>query len=229
MPSPSENSATNPAGFDSEDQANSVYKYFDDYGILIYVGITKTGVTRNRQHNADKSWWPFVAEQTVEHCESRDEAAAREVELIRRFRPPFNRQHNPEYEDIHSAYLGLRQSGAMGLNVKRVLSSGVRSIPLHVYQVDGMWVVFLTHIQHAPIAECLRHVENAKVYWGTGATLGKVRKISIENRIARIVARLDIPEGLTVDDADLNLHVASQKMPVVINIKNIRVSMRKAR
>lgn len=83
----------------------SVYRYYDSDGALVYVGITSKGPQRQSQHTVTAEWWPHVARQDVEHYPSRDEAAARERELIQRFRPPFNVQHNPEHEAVRDAYL----------------------------------------------------------------------------------------------------------------------------
>lgn len=88
-------------------ESTSVYRYYDKNKILIYVGITKQRTGRNRQHNADKEWWPFVASQEVEHHVSRLCARNRERELIKIFRPPFNRVHNKDHVVLRLAYLGL--------------------------------------------------------------------------------------------------------------------------
>jgi hypothetical protein len=83
----------------------SVYRYYDGDGALVYVGITARGVQRQNEHNAHAEWWPFVVRQEVEHYPSRDDAAARERELIQRFGPPFNKQHNEGYEALKARYL----------------------------------------------------------------------------------------------------------------------------
>src|SRR5690349_21062741 len=83
----------------------SVYRYYDEHGVLIYVGITKQGMGRNLQHNGRAEWWPYVVRQEVEHFDTRPLAAAREKELIRQFRPPFNKQHNPWHAEVREAYL----------------------------------------------------------------------------------------------------------------------------
>jgi hypothetical protein len=91
--------------------ATSVYRYYDQFGVLLYVGITKQGIGRNRQHNADKVWWQWVTLQEVDHFDSRDDAHAREVALIRKYRPPFNVQHNTEHRVLSTAYIAARESG----------------------------------------------------------------------------------------------------------------------
>lgn len=85
----------------------SVYRYYDACGVLIYVGITAHGVQRNKQHNGDKAWWPFVATQELDHFPTRALAEAEEKRLIRLHRPPFNRQHNPDHVARRAAYMEI--------------------------------------------------------------------------------------------------------------------------
>jgi hypothetical protein len=79
--------------------------------MLLYVGITSRGQSRNREHNQSKDWWRFVTTQSVEHHPSRPEALRRERALIRQFRPPFNTVHNPDHAATRQAYLDFRASG----------------------------------------------------------------------------------------------------------------------
>lgn len=88
----------------------SVYRYYDDIGLLLYVGITERGVVRNFEHSAFKDWWPFVVRQEVDHFDTRAEAAAEEKRLIRQYRPPYNVQHNAGVREIREAYLALRRA-----------------------------------------------------------------------------------------------------------------------
>lgn len=90
-----------------QDKPNSVYRYYDHAGRLIYVGITAQGPGRQRQHNATSEWWQYVASQTVEHCPDRETALRVERALIEAHRPPFNRQHNEPWEDLRAGYLRL--------------------------------------------------------------------------------------------------------------------------
>jgi hypothetical protein len=87
----------------------SVYRYYDEWDTLIYVGITGRGVTRNREHNRDKEWWPFVARQEVDHFDTRDDAARRESALIAKYRPPFNTSQNPSAASTRAGYLAMRE------------------------------------------------------------------------------------------------------------------------
>lgn len=76
--------------------ACTVYQYFGAGGHLLYVGITERGVRRAHEHAGSKEWWALAVGCTLEHYGSRDAALAREESLIKKFRPPYNYQHNPE-------------------------------------------------------------------------------------------------------------------------------------
>lgn len=93
----------------SDATPTSVYLFYDKDGVLLYVGITARGIARQGEHNSAKEWWPFVARQEVEHYPNRKHAAGRERGLIRRYRPPFNKQHNPDHEITRAAYLDFQE------------------------------------------------------------------------------------------------------------------------
>ena len=113
----------------------SLYLYYDSNDLLLYVGITKRGMSRNREHNATQEWWPFVARQEVEHFRSRGAALIAEKETIRRLYPPFNKHHNPEYHAMRQAYLDLRASGK--LPNRKKAHQELRWIPLNFVDYDG--------------------------------------------------------------------------------------------
>jgi len=106
----------------------SLYRYFDRVGLLIYVGITKRGHQRNTEHNMRAEWWPYAARQEVEHLPTRTAALRREAELIRQFRPPFNKQHNDRSDTARSDYLALSQF--YDSSPRQVLEQFGRAIPL---------------------------------------------------------------------------------------------------
>ncbi|MEV0357147.1 hypothetical protein AB0H71_13905 [Nocardia sp. NPDC050697] len=83
----------------------SLYLYYDRSGLLLYVGITKRGISRNYEHNQTKDWWPYVVRQEVFHHPTRANAQQMERALIKKHRPPFNKQHNPDHGALSAAYL----------------------------------------------------------------------------------------------------------------------------
>ncbi|MFE0353620.1 GIY-YIG nuclease family protein [Streptomyces nigra] len=71
-----------------------LYRFFDEAGELLYVGISGDPELRRTQHSKDKSWWPEVMDSTVEWFNNRDVALGKEAAAIRREKPRYNVQHN---------------------------------------------------------------------------------------------------------------------------------------
>lgn len=67
-----------------------LYRHWDADGRLLYVGIAKRPMARERQHEASSPWMVFQAEMTVEPFGSRADAEAAEAEAIRTEEPLFN-------------------------------------------------------------------------------------------------------------------------------------------
>lgn len=88
----------------AETDATSVYRYYDAHGVLLYVGITSRGMTRQHEHNQAQPWWTHVVRQEVDHHPTRLLAGAAEKRLIREHRPPYNVQHNPDHRALRAQY-----------------------------------------------------------------------------------------------------------------------------
>ncbi|MEE3066548.1 MAG: type II toxin-antitoxin system prevent-host-death family antitoxin [Actinomycetota bacterium] len=69
---------------------NTLYRFFNPAGQLLYVGIASNLARRLSQHERDKNWWREVSTVTVEHFESRDELADAEVKAIKSEGPLYN-------------------------------------------------------------------------------------------------------------------------------------------
>ena len=119
----------------AESRQTSLYQYFDRYGILIYVGITARGQVRNHEHNAHKSWWPFVDHQRVTHFASRPEATVAEKQLIEQRRPPFNIQHNPDRGELAETYTRYAKAAAASPEPGKSMHDLKGRLPL----VDGQF------------------------------------------------------------------------------------------
>ncbi|MFC5802775.1 GIY-YIG nuclease family protein [Streptomyces formicae] len=72
----------------------ALYRFYDDAGELLYVGISGDPELRQAQHSKDKSWWPEVMDASIEWFNNRDVALDREASAIRREKPKYNVQHN---------------------------------------------------------------------------------------------------------------------------------------
>jgi predicted GIY-YIG superfamily endonuclease len=73
---------------------HALYRFYDRTDVLLYVGITMDLGSRMKQHKRDKPWWAGVANITVEHFPTRDEALAAEKRAIKEEGPLYNDQHN---------------------------------------------------------------------------------------------------------------------------------------
>lgn len=72
----------------------AVYRLFDSDGCLLYVGISINPKARWGMHARDKSWWPEVAEKTIELHPNRDAAEAAERHTIAAEAPKYNVEHS---------------------------------------------------------------------------------------------------------------------------------------
>jgi hypothetical protein len=77
----------------------TVYAFFDHDDRLLYVGVTGQREQRSHQHSATSTtWWYLVARAAFEHFHgptAKDDALARERELIQELCPHFNMVGNP--------------------------------------------------------------------------------------------------------------------------------------
>jgi hypothetical protein len=170
----------------------SVYRYYDEFSILIYVGVTRRGMARNVEHDRSRPWWAYVDRQEVDHLPSEEMARRHEVNLIQQFRPPFNTQHNPEAAAMRAAYEELR--GRLGEAVRDpqvILQDLGRRLPLEVLNSDhasGLQVL-RTSVAHAAVAVRLEHVGGVKVAAYGGVRIGHVEGIDVRGPFSLIRVR----------------------------------------
>lgn len=72
------------------DGNTDLYRYYDAEGRLLYVGISFSAIARAAQHRSGKGWWPQVANMTVEHLPTRQDALEAERVAILTERPIYN-------------------------------------------------------------------------------------------------------------------------------------------
>ncbi len=88
--------------------ANALYRLYNSFGALLYVGISDHPRRRFGQHFDEKPWWPEVDRWTVEWFPSRAAAEADELRAIREEVPAFNLRDVPlagDEVDLHGAWL----------------------------------------------------------------------------------------------------------------------------
>jgi AcrR family transcriptional regulator len=182
----------------------SLYRYYDDRDILIYVGITGRGIQRNREHNRTKEWWPFVDRQEIEHFEDRESALERERSLIQGLRPPFNRQHNPTHATDRLTYLALADRMADLMGPEDVYRGIGRALPLHHASGD-LWV---TEPEHWGLVRVLPVLDRLRVHdVGRGGGVMKRSRVDVTVRPPFMRIAITPRRPVTIASATLRLHV----------------------
>lgn len=73
---------------------HSLYRMYDTYGILYYIGITMRQSHRMHEHQRAKWWWHLITDIKVEHFPDRETALKAEELAIRSEKPEYNVVHN---------------------------------------------------------------------------------------------------------------------------------------
>lgn len=203
----------------------SIYRYYDDTGVLIYVGFTTKGSLRNRQHAADKEWWPFVKRQKVKHFHDEQEALACERELIAHCRPPFNRQHNPDHAALRAAYLQCVGADIPDVDAcDQYYEMRKVGLPLRVVpdRVDPSKIALVTLPEHAPLVMSFAPIKGVRLLRdGTPCSIGYVTRSKPMGKM--LFLRAQLLDGVeSVDDAYACVKMVSQKKPITTRIAHIR-------
>lgn len=74
-----------------------VYRYYDRYGMLLYVGCTNCFWPRDNSHRQTQRWYHEVAWTEVWSYSSIEEAADAELAALRSENPMFNRSKRARY------------------------------------------------------------------------------------------------------------------------------------
>jgi hypothetical protein len=72
----------------------ALYRLYDIEDRLLYVGIAVDPEVRLRVHSREKTWWPHVAQRSIEWFTSRPAAEAAEVAAIATEKPAHNVSHS---------------------------------------------------------------------------------------------------------------------------------------
>jgi hypothetical protein len=106
------------------DGPTALYRYFDDDGRLLYIGITGNHWLRTLNHAVKSGWMELAVSSTIARYPSRREALEAEYAAIRGERPLFNWQHNDTAEALARLRAYLTEIGRMDLFVPRAPGTG---------------------------------------------------------------------------------------------------------
>ena len=206
------------------EQPTSVYRYYDINGLLLYVGITSRGLSRNREHNTTKEWWHYVIRQDVDHYPTRAEALSVENSLIGLYRPPFNTQHNPSQKEDREAYLAFVATGgghAPHFSFRELFKKQGRKITLRRTSVYSNCGVFMSGPESADIAKMVDATPR-KVPVSNAGRKGRVRSISVES--GRVVALIYGDHATTARIATAHMGYVTQK-PIVLRVDSVVIDL----
>lgn len=77
-----------------------LYRYYDDFDVLLYVGVTANLVERQTSHETDSTWMDFATRSTIERFTKREDAESAEQAAIEEHQPLFNIEHNEHPDRI---------------------------------------------------------------------------------------------------------------------------------
>jgi predicted GIY-YIG superfamily endonuclease len=80
-------------------QPHALYRFFDKYGDLLYIGITMDLPARMGNHRREKPWWTDAAVIEIEHYDNRAAALEAERIAIKVETPRYNVVHNGAFAD----------------------------------------------------------------------------------------------------------------------------------
>lgn len=93
---------------------HALYRFYNDAGQLLYIGITRDPSARWKKHSAGKPWWTEVRNITVQPFPDRDSALRAERAAITDEQPRYNVAHNQPPEPAPATDRGLLEGGAHG-------------------------------------------------------------------------------------------------------------------
>ena len=85
----------------------TLYRHFDKYGMLLYVGISNDPDRRIKEHK-EKKWYRYIHKIKIKEYKSRDKALELEEKAIKKELPIYNTIHNKTNTKSHFKYLIFR-------------------------------------------------------------------------------------------------------------------------
>ncbi len=125
--------------FPVADIPQSLYRFYDTNGRLLYIGITMDLGGRWGSHNRDKPWWRSVARATIEHHPNREAVLAAERAAIIAEKPAYNVIHNQGAGRARRDQFEPKTPAGSGMWQFTNRESGyTRTVPLWLYwEVEG--------------------------------------------------------------------------------------------
>lgn len=205
--------------------AASVYRYYDENNVLLYVGYTTQGPKRNHQHASDKSWWTYVARQEVDHYETVEEAKKQEVQLIRHYRPPFNKQHNPDNGSLAESYVQMASMpfGGSRLTLMEILRGNAKQLPTNVVLQNKTQLVVAGAPRYLELSRLVAEDGFGRKVYFNGQHIGHITQVRNQDGALIVSAQLrhSVPK---IGESFLKLTLHQNGKSVSPTIRSLQVS-----
>lgn len=86
--------------------SSELYRHYDSYGRLLYVGVSLSSLGRLADHRSTCSWFKLIKAITIDRYPTRALALAAETAAIKTERPYFNRKHSKNWRNVKLGALG---------------------------------------------------------------------------------------------------------------------------
>jgi hypothetical protein len=98
----------------------TLYRFYDQNDVLLYVGISDNWARRAEAHARAKGWWPQVASMKLEEFPNRKDAFAAEARAIFAEKPRYNGDPGPKPTGAHQhTHLGPYDSLTFACSKRR--------------------------------------------------------------------------------------------------------------
>lgn len=166
-------------------------------GKIIYVGCSGSPMARFLQHRP-KGWLHLVSDIKLKWYPTRNRAEKAEARFIRRFRPRYNVQHNPDYQakrvPLHT----------LGRYIPRKPVAHLPKVSPNEWGGRTFGVTFKPNVDLGP------DLPKERVYvdkYGEDIALQRVLRVMRENDSLRVLGGYHMPEWALSQAAQCGLHI----------------------
>jgi len=140
----------------SEENLCFLYRYFDRFNTLLYIGISNNSLTRFKQHIKSSIWIEFASYSHIETYKTREEALKAEKEAILNENPLFNVNHRIEDRKSLSKEDLQRIESNIQAGIDFYMSQYYKDSSLMVFTTLGIKVKQLTKLSAFKILYALQ-------------------------------------------------------------------------
>lgn len=100
-----------------------VYRYYNDEGVLLYIGESLSYIRRLSEHLKKASWVESVCSVTLERFDTKKQAQNAEREAIEKENPVFNKQYNQKTKSNSKECFSLKPNEELEMTFKELIDS----------------------------------------------------------------------------------------------------------